>query len=153
MTTEAVSASIHNCDLTPLERDEAVQLIMHGGQRLFAILTTIHIQASIKKFIEAEPLLRRELDSSLPFSESTLGKILPATEAQDFYEKQWEFAAPILGNRKGHRVLHEDTIFPFVRSTKRVEGGFAYVFGVEIHPSHGQFTGPVKWVRASQNYD
>ncbi|KAL8922916.1 MAG: hypothetical protein Q9208_004878 [Pyrenodesmia sp. 3 TL-2023] len=144
MTAEVVAASIRDCYMTPREREEAVELIMSGGQRLFAILTIEHIQAVVKKFVEAEPLLHRELDSSLPFSAPTLRDILPAMEAQDFYERQWEFAAPILGNRKGHRVLHEKTIFPFLKSTERVEGGFAFVFEVEIHPEHGQFNGPAK---------
>ncbi|KAL8723337.1 MAG: hypothetical protein Q9181_007303 [Wetmoreana brouardii] len=141
ITEPAVLSAIEACEISPGRRDEIVERVTHGGRRLFATLTLINRPVLILKFIENDQLIPRGLDSSLPFSLPTLQDILPTADADDFFEKQWEFTAPVLSRCQGHRILNEHTRFPFMDSTLLEEGGFGKVFEVEVHPDHGDFVG------------
>ncbi|KAL9586986.1 MAG: hypothetical protein Q9203_003670 [Teloschistes exilis] len=124
---------------------------MQGGQWVFAILTIHPMQSSIVKFIENDQLLHRQLDASLPFALPVLKSILSPVDADLFFEKQWEFTPPIFFSRQGHRILHEDTRFPFTESSRLGGGAFGEVFEEEVHPDHADFVdmpqSPIKVIR------
>ena len=87
-------------------------------------------------FVENDQLQATNIDSKLPYSKGDLSKILPAADAVDFFEKQWEFTAPVFKRRAGHRCLHDRTIFPFLESANRGKGASGDVYKVKNHRSH-----------------
>ena len=141
LKTEKIKSAFRNSKIHPDMENEAVKKIEHGGRRTFAILITIYKPNRINDFIERDELQRSSIDSKLPFSLTDLQVFLPPTEAVDFFDKQWEFTAPVFSRRAGHRVLHERTIFPFVDSRVHAEGAFGAVHLVRLHPNHGRALG------------
>ena len=152
ITEQAVLTAVEACGILPGRQEDIVKRVPQSGRRLFAILTLLNRQILILKFIENDQLIPRPLDSSLPFSLSTLQEMLTRADADDFFEKQWEFTVPILrSSRRGHRILNDYTIFPFMQSILLGEGGFGEVFELEVHPDHGAFVGmPPNQVRIVQ---
>ncbi|KAG8534313.1 uncharacterized protein KY384_001157 [Bacidia gigantensis] len=116
---------------------ECIKSIQQGGKKTFAILVLIQRAHQIINFIENEQLQGSELDAKLPYSsKAALESILPKPDAEDFYEKQWEFTAPIFRRKTGHRCLDERTIFPFIETTSREGGGFGAIYQEKLHHSH-----------------
>ena len=136
-----IKNALKECGVEVNRIDEVTELIVRGGRRTFAILLAIYRQATIMKFVEGDQFQTNILDSKLPRSLSDLQSILPATDVGEFFERQWEFTAPVFPRGRGHRLLHHDTIFPFMASQQRGEGGFGRVFEVELHPAHGSSLG------------
>ena len=84
-----------------------------------------------------EQLQKVGIDSKLPYSSrADLEKILPKIDAVDFFERQWEFTAPVFRRRSGHRCLYERTIFPFLESQILGEGSYGNVYKETLHASH-----------------
>lgn len=137
-TYDMILGAVKDCGLEPFEIDDTVKAVFAGAKKVFAVLLLNHHEALIKFFIRNDQLQSKQLDSKLPFSLSTLEKIMP-TGASQFYEKQWEFTAPIFTKYTTHRVLDKDTILPFLESEKLSEGGFGMVYSIVIHPAHCKF--------------
>ncbi len=138
ITTASIRAALRD-SISQLHREnEAIELIKKGGKKTFAILVTIYKADRIISFIKSDQLQRANLDSRLPFNtKADLERILLRTDAADFFDKQWEFTAPVFRRHAGHRCLHERTIFPFMKSWVHGEGGFGNIFKIELHHSHG----------------
>lgn len=138
MTREKVLDVVKGCGEIPCYRlDETVEKIIKGGRRIFAILVLLKGEEKlISRFIEHDHFQHSPLDVKLPFSEDTLKSIIPDEIVSDFYEKQWEFVAPIFSRNVVHRSLHEDIRLPFVQNKKIGEGGFGVVYEIELHPDH-----------------
>jgi hypothetical protein len=116
--------------------DQVVDIIHSGGRRIFAILTVLNGQEQqILRFIEHDHFQGSPLDHKLPFSRTALSAIVPDI-AIDFYEKQWEFSAPVLARGIDHRLLDDFTALPFTENRKIDEGGFGEVFKIILHESH-----------------
>jgi hypothetical protein len=116
--------------------DQVTDKIYSGARRIFAILVVLNGQEkNIVRFIEYDHFQVSPLDHKLPFSRDDLEKRVPDI-AIDFYEKQWEFSAPIFVRGVQHRALDVFTALPFVENTKIVNGGFGEVFKVTLHHGH-----------------
>lgn len=137
ITTAAIRAALRDSGAQPHREPENIESISQGGKKTFAILICIYKAARIVNFIENEQLQRTGIDSKLPYgSKADLERTLPKIDAVDFFEKQWEFTAPIFQRRSGHRCLYERTIFPFVESKFHDEGSFGNVYKEKLHRSH-----------------
>ena len=124
----------------PLHRvDEIITLVRQGGCRTFAILIMIRMLHHLMRFVESDELQRVHLDSRLPYTLSNLESILLCKDdADEFFEQQWEFTAPVFRRRAGHRSLHDQTVFPFLESKYQGSGARGTVYKVELHPQHGK---------------
>ncbi|KAL8840331.1 MAG: hypothetical protein Q9170_001346 [Blastenia crenularia] len=139
ITVEKIKSALRDVKVRPDRVKETLDLIVRGGKKTFAILVSIYRTERIVDFIEIDQLQGCSIDSKLPYSSRTdLERILPKADAADFFEKQWEFTAPIFKRQAGHRCLHERTIFPFLESSIQGEGNFGYIFKIGIHPCHSQ---------------
>ena len=137
ITTASIRAALRDSKSQLHRENEAIELINNGGKKTFAILVTIYKADRIISFIQSDQLQTANLDSRLPFNAKTdLERILSRTDAADFFDKQWEFTAPVFRRRAGHRCLHERTVFPFMESWIQPEGGFGNIFKIELHHRH-----------------
>ncbi|KAL8689015.1 MAG: hypothetical protein Q9218_005213 [Villophora microphyllina] len=137
ITTTTIKAALRGSQAQLHRESENIESIKQGGRKTFAILVCIHKADRIVNFIENEQLQKAGIDSKLPYnSTAELGKILPQIDAVDFFEKQWEFTAPVFRRRAGHRCLYERTIFPFLESNIHGEGSFGNVYREKLHDSH-----------------
>jgi hypothetical protein len=91
----------------------------------------------IVNFLRRDQLLRTRLDEKLPRQVDELVVILKSKAiAEEFYEFQWQFLAPVFSELKVHRLLHEETILPFLAEEYLGQGGFGKVYRTRIHESH-----------------
>ena len=154
ITTAAIRAALRDSGAQPHREPENIELISQGGKKTFAILISIYKAARIVNFIENEQLQKAGIDSKLPYgSMGDLERTLPKIDAMDFFEKQWEFTAPVFRCRSGHRCLYERTVFPFVESKFQDEGSFGNVYKEKLHKSHitADFLAHISSVRPSLN--
>ena len=137
ITVNKIKSALRDAKIRPDRVIETLDLIARGGKKTFAILVSIYRIERIVDFIEIDQLQECNIDAKLPYGSRTdLERILPEADAAEFYEKQWEFTAPIFKRRAGHRCLHERTVFPFLESSVQGEGNFGYVWKIEVHPCH-----------------
>ena len=136
LTYKEIRLALKTCKAQLHREIESIELIRLGGQRIFAILITIYRPELIVAFVENDQLQTAAIDSRLPYSRAELDSILPKADAIDFFEKQWEFTAPIFRRRAGHRCLHDRTIFPFLESTGLGQGASGEIHKVKLHFSH-----------------
>ena len=136
LTSKNIRSALDKRDVQLYRLDEFVEMIRNGGQRTFAILITIYRPEQIVAFAEHDQFQTATLDSKLPYCKADLEKILPEGDRVDFFEKQWEFTAPIFRRGAGHRCLKQRTIFPFLESAFQGEGAAGDVHKVKLHRSH-----------------
>ena len=138
MSTESIRAELRRSGARIYEEPETIEIIRQGGIKTFAILVYIYKADRVANFIENEQLQKDGIDSKLPYSSrADLKRMLPlGNDAAEFFEKQWEFTAPVFRRRAGHRCLYEETIFPFLESERLGEGGFGIVYKEKLHESH-----------------
>lgn len=125
LTKDAVLRRISECDI-PLEvRAEVVDHVLTDARILFAILVRVE-----QEHLIAECLSYEIRDDKLPV-------IVPESmEGLDvdpkFFEKRWEFLAPIFRRRNVLLKLKDQYILPFLedRRLDDSEGGFANAFRV-----------------------
>ena len=116
--------------------DSIVDRIYSGARRIFAILVVLKGQErEILRFLEHESFQNSPPDHRLPFSESELKRIAPEIVIE-FYEKQWEFTAPVFVRSVDHRHLQASIVLPFLEDKKIGEGGFGEVFKITLDPTH-----------------
>lgn len=137
LSRPVIYTAINACNITQwYNLDKLVDRIYTSARRIFAILVVLGGQEKeILRFIEHDHFQASPLDHKLPFSKSDLENIVPEI-AIDFYEKQWEFTAPVFTKGVDHRYLDIFTSFPFVGNIKIGEGGFGEVFKVTLYPGH-----------------
>lgn len=123
-------------EFTPIDiLDETEKFILQGASKVFCILAYIGYPGHIRNSIEMDGLLLRQVDEDLP-----LGKGRLRTVADDnlfinsFYEKQWQFSAPVISQRIIPRKLEDETILPFLTSERIDQGGFGVITKITIHP-------------------
>ncbi|KAL8658444.1 MAG: hypothetical protein Q9202_007561 [Teloschistes flavicans] len=137
ITVDKIKSALRDAKIRPDRVKEILGLIVRGGKKTFAILVSIYRIEDIVDFIEFDQLQEYSIDAKLPYSSRIdLEKIIPRADAAEFYEKQWEFTAPIFRRRAGHRCLHERTVFPFVESSIQGEGNFGNIYKIGVHPCH-----------------
>lgn len=147
MTKERVSAALNDgnyaqhCKFDAAHIPDVLKVILCGAQRIFAILVQIQATRFIQCFIQDDPYQNDALDSRLPFTRGNLNRILNAKEfpfiSEEFFSKQWQFAAPIFFDTTFTRSLPPETILPFTKDEKLGEGSFGQVWSIEIPaPNH-----------------
>lgn len=125
------------------ELGELVDIIFNGARKIFAILVLNCHERYITKFIEGDQLQSSQLDHRLPFHLEQLQTLMSRGHANLFYEKQWEFTAPIFAPFVLRRSLEYETILPFIREEKLGSGGFGDVYLLDIDPGHQVFDASV----------
>lgn len=121
------------------QEDEAIEAVLNGGHRVFAILNAIDQETSILLFRrKADAFLDKPLDSGLPYDQHFLESILPDF-CQEFYQFQWRFASPVFKRNLHDRFLPQQTILPFLKvEDVSFRGAFAEVCRVTLSGSHQQ---------------
>jgi hypothetical protein len=129
-----------NCKLEPYHIDEAVNVVINGAHRVFAILVLIRYTKFILQFIQGDNYQGSGLDQRLPFDKDQLRSIFQAqAPIEEFYDKQWHFTAPIFSDSVFTRLLPRETILPITEEEQLGEGGFGNVYRIAIPPSHQRF--------------
>ncbi|KAI4096939.1 MAG: hypothetical protein LQ344_000742 [Seirophora lacunosa] len=136
LTTKGIRSALRTHKVQLHRENEAVNLIRQGGLKTFAILIMIYRPQLIVAFVENDQLQTTNIDSRLPYSKGDLDQILPFADSVDFFEKQWEFTAPVFRRRAGHRCLHDRTVFPFLESSGHGHGVPGDIYKVKLHRSH-----------------
>lgn len=141
-----------DCKLESFHIDQAVNVVVHGAYRIFAILVYIRHTKSILHFIGGDNYQRSGLDHRLPFEKGQLQVIFPApTIVDEFYERQWHFTAPIFCDSIITRILPPETILPIIEEELIGAGGFGDVYSIKIASSHQRFDGiPQSQLEVSQ---
>ena len=88
--------------------------------------------ADVLRFIEADELQ----DVKLPFKIEVLKNEISVPNADDFDEKQWEFAAPTFVRGTLNRCFREKTILPFTAKSDEGRGAFGKVYRIQLHQEH-----------------
>ena len=102
---------------------------------MFAILTILRREGDIIHFITNDQLQGYRIDFRLPFPRASLELIIPDL-ADEFYEVQWQFTAPIFSRQFHHRLLDLDTVPPFTTSKFIGQGAFGRIHEVTLHRKH-----------------
>lgn len=142
LTNDAISAALHRTNLSELHRlqiPSIAQRITSGGRKVFAILVFLKDEeAMIVQFFKHDQLVPTPLDSRLPFSQEELTNIVPDI-ASEFFERQWEFCAPIFSKGVLHRELHDSIHLPFVSEKSYGAGGFGDVYWFKLDKEQQTF--------------
>jgi len=148
MTKDVVEKAIRDTEIEHYQISDLTQAVLNGSQKIFAILALIGKPECILKFIEEDNFQHSHLDHRLPLPLERLQRLLPnSNAAKQFYEKQWEFTAPVFTWSVLPRVLEREVILPYIgRDIEMGSGGFGDVHLVEIEPSHQIF-----WQGSQQN--
>jgi len=123
---------VESCLFQLYEVEDLTKAIHGGARKIFSILVLNSHFQYIKKFIEDDQLQTSQLDYKLPFDLSRLGKFMRESHARIFYEKQWEFTAPVFSESVLRRHLADETILPFISEETIGHGGFGIVHRVEL---------------------
>ncbi|KAF1963918.1 hypothetical protein BU23DRAFT_576086 [Bimuria novae-zelandiae CBS 107.79] len=125
LTPEAIKPALQEEKLEPWQDLSSIAEKVHkSARRTFAILVALRLKATeILRFLEYDRLQTSAIDHRLPYSIEDLKKYVPDF-AQEFFEKQWEYCAPVFFKETDHHFLHDNTILPFLENTKISSGGF-----------------------------
>ena len=124
--------------LIPLEsKDEVIKFIVNGARKVFSILILIDYVRHISPFITRDQMQRRPIDNLLPLHTNALENILDDKIVVDqFYEKQWEFCAPVFSREIVPRALDVPTVLPYLSDTPLASGAYGVVHKITIHYCH-----------------
>ena len=147
LTAAQIEVVVNSCVRDVWRRKEVISMVMNGGQKVLSILLIIRREDLLVHFLETDNLQSNPLDSRLPLDLSTLIAILPdgldsEISAKEFYDKQWEFVAPIFTPGLTHRTFSDMTILPFLwtKALRTWEGGFGMLEEVTLHGLHHRFS-------------
>ncbi|KAJ4355614.1 uncharacterized protein N0V89_003634 [Didymosphaeria variabile] len=136
LTLDAIRSSLSVAKSISPERLQGLsQKIFVSARRVYAILVLGGNEQEIIRFIENDNLQNSPIDHRLPISREDLETLVPKISGE-FYEKQWEFCAPIFIKETEHRILDMFTVLPFVKQEFIASGGFGIVYRLQLHPSH-----------------
>ncbi|KAK2836993.1 hypothetical protein FQN49_006513, partial [Arthroderma sp. PD_2] len=136
MTADTIQEVVRECGIPAYRVQGTAEAITRGAHKIFAILVLIGRAELIAKFIEHDQLQQSQLDQKLPFDRRSLEAFLPASVAEEFEEKQWEFAAPVFHKQVLPRILEDNIILPFGRDREIGQGGFGTVHEVSLIADH-----------------
>jgi hypothetical protein len=99
-------------------------------------------------FIADEPgavrFIRNNYDEETGQTEWTAFRSWDENAVFDFFERQWQFLAPIFEPDVFEYRLHRDAILPFTWKGQLKEGGFGQVYQVIVHEHHLRMDQKVK---------
>jgi len=112
--------------------------ILRGARKCFAILVLIDRGEAISNFFRGDSLQQSRPDDRLPYTSASLQRIFSenakSPAVTDFFEKQWEFAVPIMRPSPIFRRLDTEAILPFLRQEPAGEGSMGTAWKIELHP-------------------
>lgn len=137
---DLVRQSLLECVVEQHQVDEATQLIIEGAWNVYAILIMIKKPQHILAFIKDDHLQRSTIDDKLPMDLEKLKKLLkdPIT-AEEFYDRQWGFTAPLFSRSIFIRSLPEKFVLPFLADVELGEGSFGKVYKIQVEHSFQRF--------------
>lgn len=138
LSRETIRNALETCEAIPAERVESIaDQIFKNARRTFAILVVLEGEhaGEILHFVQHDNFQSSPIDHRLPFDKAELARIIPNC-SEGFYNKQWEFSAPVFLKNIEHRSLNESTILPFLVDEKLGAGGFGQVFSITLHKEH-----------------
>jgi hypothetical protein len=135
-----VRQSLLDCAVESHQVDEATQIIIEGAWNVYAILVMIRKPQYILAFINDDNLQRASIDDKLPLDLEKLKKVLedPVT-AEEFYDRQWGFTAPLFSKSVFIRSLPEKFVLPFLAEAELGEGSFGKVYKIQVEHSFQRF--------------
>ena len=137
LSRESVRDIIRASVPIPFNPEEIIDFALEDAPKIFGILVLISRTSFITQFIQNDQLRPHHIDDSLPFSEEDLLQILRDSDvASQFYERQWEFCAPVFSGKIYPRSFHRSTILPFLQQSRLAKGRYGDVYKISIHPSH-----------------
>jgi hypothetical protein len=139
MKPDVILGVLREWNIPTPQLHEAAGSIARGALRTFAILVVIRSIRSILIFLKNDQFDYARLDQKLPLSRETLLALLPNDIADEFFEKQWEFAVPVFSKQILPRYLQTKTILPILEEKEVGKGGFGTVYEISLHPSHQNF--------------
>ena len=124
--------------LVPLEsKDEVISFIINGARKVFSILILIDYVSHISRFIARDQMQRRPIDNLLPLHTIALRNTLDdEIVVTQFYEKQWEFCAPVFSREIMPRALEVPTVLPYLSDSPLASGAYGIVRKIIIHHCH-----------------
>ena len=130
LTRDAVSLRLFECGVPPEVREEVLERVMHDARAVFGILVRIKQESLI-----ADCLSRDLQDGKLPVGPDLLEGI---DVDPKFFDRQWEFQAPIFTRSSVLLTLQDRHILPYLEDHKmdKSEGGYANAFRVTLDSQH-----------------
>ena len=121
--------------LVPLEsKDEVIRFIINGARKVFSILILVDYVGHISQFITRDQMQRRPIDNLLPLRTNALRNTLnDEIVVTQFYEKQWEFCAPVFFREIMPRALEVPTILPYLSDISIASGSYGTIYKINIH--------------------
>jgi hypothetical protein len=136
MSEDIVRDAVSKLKIDRINFPEISMVVNGGGKRTFAILVMLREEDAIWDLVKHDQFTALILDAKLPWSYDNLHQILaPRVEvAKEFVELQWEFISPVFDKLKGHRLLHADTILPYISELRlsKEEGSFGAIYKTEV---------------------
>lgn len=148
VSDDIVRACVEQSGIEPQLRQDCIEAVLAGGQRVLAILLMLDHEHLIANFVEKDYLLKDTVvDSRLPFPLEALEAILSTKRlAMRFETRQWEVISPYFRSERNHRIFPEEIILPFTHQEAIREGGFGQIWKVRLPSCHNGFellrTGP-----------
>ena len=132
-----VDVCIGGIGIAVYHQQESAAAIKTGCRKVFSILALLGQENLIVDMLSLDGLVKNsEIDNKLPFDMRMLRNVLASSVASQFFELQWEFIAPFFREDRSHRILHVDTIMPFVGRKQLADGGFGVVFRETLAEMH-----------------
>ena len=117
--------------------NEAVDRVLDGGLRTFALLGAVQDIGSIARFIKEDQFSGVSLDARLPLQETDISRYFSNPEkGKLFLRRQWSFLAPVFSENRSCRELDDRIILPFLHKKFVDEGGFGKVYRISVDASH-----------------
>ncbi len=119
----------------PEDLSEAVDLLVTGGRKVFAILVELGAVDRIADFLSADLL-----DGKLPLRNEDLEHFNNPGLTVKFLKFQWDYIAPLWGDgSSSHKVLSTRSILPFTEEKPVSDGSFGRTFIVTLKSTHQRF--------------
>ena len=129
--------SIVNALVPFYSADDFMEFIFEDAPKIFSILVLINRADCIDRFLYYDQLQSRHVDNLLPLTIDALDEIFDTRVAvNEFYDKQWEFCAPVFSGRILPRTLARPMILPFLHESSLAQGAFSCIYKLDIHPAH-----------------
>lgn len=118
-------------------KNEVITFVVNGARKVFSILVLIDYVCHISRFITRDQMQRRPIDSLLPLHAKALLDTLDDEVVVDqFYEKQWEFCAPVFSKEIMPRALEIPTVLPYLSDAPLASGAYGNVHKITTHHCH-----------------
>jgi serine/threonine protein kinase len=143
ITPHIVRKLLEECQIDAWNVESIQKIILEGAKKIFAVLVLMREEGEISRFIEFDDFQDQTLDSKLPISREKLKQIIP-DNADQFFEEQWCFTAPVFAHHHIHRYFSKETVLPFTSVRPLGKGGFGQVQEVTLPWKHQRYYGDLE---------